>query len=83
MVRIHFLLLFGAFSSLLFCQQPDEPVLNLTYIDQWGTESNDWMLNQRINYTYDENLNQQEGICYYQPDPETNNWIAYWRSAYS
>ncbi|KPL13657.1 MAG: hypothetical protein AMS26_13590 [Bacteroides sp. SM23_62] len=83
MIRVNFLLFFVVFSSSLFCQQPDEPVLNLTYIDQWDSETNDWVRNQRIEYMYDENLNQTEGICYYQPDLETNDWIAYWRFVYA
>ena len=79
MIRALFLFILIAFSSALCSQQPADVVLNLTYIDQWDSDINDWVRNQRLDYSYDENLNQTEGICYYQPDAQTNDWIAYWR----
>jgi len=83
MLRFNFFLFIVAFSSSLLCQQPDKPVLSLTYMDHWDSGTNDWVRNQRINYTYDENLNQIEAIYYSQSDSEPGGWISQLRFVYS
>jgi len=83
MLRFNFLLIIVAFSSSLLCQQLDKPVLSLTYLDHWDSGTNDWVRNQRINYTYDENLNQTEAIYYSQSDSEAGGWISQLRFVYS
>ena len=77
------LLLLAPFSFSLFGQQPDQTVLDKTYIYIWDIENSDWVRNQRINYTYDENLNQTEGTYYYQSESETLGWVGNWRFVYS
>jgi len=52
-------------------------------MDHWDSGTNDWVRNQRINYTYDENLNQIEAIYYSQSDSEPGGWISQLRFVYS